>query len=67
MGAGTASEVALALKAGKLVVLLGAGEEARAFFRKLGGDAVQTAGSPTEAVETLKRVLRPAVTGSTLN
>ena len=57
MGPGTASEVALALKAKKRVVLLGAGREAEAFFKSIGGGGVFIAGSPQEAVETVKRVL----------
>jgi uncharacterized protein (TIGR00725 family) len=35
-GPGTTSEVALALRAGKPTILLGASEEARAFFRGVG-------------------------------
>jgi hypothetical protein len=57
MGAGTASEVALALKAGKPVVLLGAGAEAAALFTKLGGDLVQVADSPARAIALLKSML----------
>jgi uncharacterized protein (TIGR00725 family) len=49
-GPGTASEVALALKAGKPVVLLGADDLAAAFFRRLGGDRVVTVRTPEEAV-----------------
>ena len=57
MGAGTASEVALALKAGRRVIMLLAGAEARAFFARLGGDAVSFAESPAEAVEIARRAL----------
>jgi len=57
MGAGTASEVALAIKAGRPVVLLGAGAEAAALFRKLGGDLVQVADSPEAALSFLKAAL----------
>lgn len=57
MGAGTASEVALALKAGKPVVLLNATREAEAFFKSIGGDRVSVAVNAREAVETLKRVM----------
>lgn len=52
-GAGTASEVALALKNGKHVILLGASEEAKAFFRTVGNDRVRVAASPEEAVGTI--------------
>mgnify|MGYP001574238666 CR=1 FL=1 len=58
MGAGTASEIALALKAGRRVVILGDHQEARAFFGALGNKAVTFADSPEEAIEAIKRVLR---------
>ena len=58
MGAGTASEVALALKAKKPVVLLRAGEEARAFFESLGGELLNVADSPHEAVVIARSLLR---------
>ena len=57
MGAGTASEAALALKAGKPVVLLGAGEAAETFFNTLAADAVHVADSPDDAVKTVARLL----------
>jgi len=40
MGPGTASEAALAIKAGRPLVLLGCGAKAEAFFRELGGAGV---------------------------
>jgi hypothetical protein len=58
MGAGTASEVALALKAGRRVVILGDHPEARAFFGALGKKAVTFADSPEDAIEAIKRALR---------
>ena len=57
-GAGTASEIALAVKARRPVILLGGTQEARAFFAALGRDAVHFAGSPREAVEIAKTILR---------
>lgn len=54
MGAGTAAEVALALKARKRVVLLLAPAEARAFFKWLGGERVEFAETPAEAVRTVR-------------
>ncbi len=45
MGKGTASEVALALKAKKPVVLLNAPKTAIAFFRELDNQRVFVAGS----------------------
>ena len=49
-GAGTASEIALALKNGKKVILLGADEVTVDFFQKLGKDQVMTASTPQDAV-----------------
>jgi uncharacterized protein (TIGR00725 family) len=57
MGAGTASEVALALKAGKHVVLLNAGPEAEAFFKTIGGERVLIAGGAREAVEAVRQII----------
>ena len=57
MGAGTAAEVALAIKAGKPVVLLGAGREAEAFFKSLGGERVCVAPDPASAVGEVRRLL----------
>jgi uncharacterized protein (TIGR00725 family) len=54
-GPGTASEVALALKAGRLVILLGADELTCAFFRRLGGDRVLVAASPEEAAAAARQ------------
>jgi uncharacterized protein (TIGR00725 family) len=54
-GPGTASEVALALKNGKKVILLGADETARAFFQGLRHDQVFFAETPAEAVWIIKQ------------
>ena len=51
-GPGTTSEVALALRAGKPVILLGASDEARAFFRGVG--QCLEAGNAEEAVRLVK-------------
>ncbi len=53
-GAGTASEVALALKAGKPAILLGADEPARTFFRRLHGGRILEAESVADAVKMLE-------------
>jgi len=53
-GAGTASELALAIKAGKPLILLAADEASQSFFKRLGSDRVQIADSP-EAAVTLAR------------
>jgi uncharacterized protein (TIGR00725 family) len=49
-GPGTVSEIALAMKAGKPVILLGANELSRAFFSRLARDKLWFATSPEEAV-----------------
>lgn len=51
MGLGTASEIALALKARKPVILLGATRTAQAFFRETAGRPVPAVDSPEEAVQ----------------
>jgi uncharacterized protein (TIGR00725 family) len=56
-GAGTASEIALALKARRPVILLCATDEARAFFHALGGDLLHVADSPREAVRIARNLL----------
>jgi uncharacterized protein (TIGR00725 family) len=58
-GPGTASEIALALKAGKPVILLGADELSRRFFERLGEGKVLAVATPEEAVEAA-RAFRPA-------
>ncbi|MDT7605288.1 MAG: hypothetical protein QOF61_3285 [Acidobacteriota bacterium] len=58
VGAGTASEIALALKAKRSVILLCASVEARAFFQSLDADRVFVAETPREAVEIARRLLR---------
>jgi uncharacterized protein (TIGR00725 family) len=58
MGIGTASEIALALKAGKQVVILSDHPEGAAFFRVMGGERVTIAGSPAEAVAAVREALK---------
>lgn len=58
MGPGTASEVALALKARKSVILLRAGDEAEAYFKSLSGGGVFIADDPRGAIEIAKSILR---------
>jgi uncharacterized protein (TIGR00725 family) len=53
-GPGTASEVALALKNNKKVILLGADETARTFFKGLRDHQVFFAETPAEAVRIIK-------------
>ena len=48
---GTASEVALAIKGGKSVILLGADDASREFLRGIGGDIIRLANTPKEAIQ----------------
>ena len=50
IGAGTASEISLALKLDRPVILLSAYPGAVAFFKTLGGANVSVAATPAEAV-----------------
>ena len=54
-GSGTVSEVALAVKAGRPVILVEASPAEVAFFRKLGGRLVSAAASPEEAIDLIMR------------
>ena len=53
-GAGTASEIALALKAGKKVILLGAPPLAKSYFQDLGKNQILLAESPAEAIALIR-------------
>lgn len=57
MGAGTASEVALALKTNKPVVLLTDHQESLLFFQSLSNDNIFLATSPDAAIYFVKEVL----------
>lgn len=59
-GAGTASEIALALKAGKPVVLLNDRPESNAFFKALGGDLVMVAPDLASAIAAVRGLLGAA-------
>ena len=56
-GAGTVSEISLAIKNGKRVVLLGAGEIATEFFSSLGAGQLQLAESSEEAMALVRSIL----------
>lgn len=56
MGAGTASEIALALKANKKVILLNNDAESKAFFKKMSGD-VYIADEVEDAIAAAKDIL----------
>ncbi len=57
IGAGTASEIALAIKAGKSVVLLNDDENCKKFFLKIGKGNVQVAKNPEEAVNMVEKII----------
>ena len=61
MNAGTASEVALAIRAKKPVILLRADEVTAKFFRMLDSEIVRTAMSAGEAIEMLRGLLMSGV------
>ena len=56
-GAGTASETALAIKNGKPVVLLGAGDDAVTFFSRIGGGRIHLASSAADVITFIKQIL----------
>jgi uncharacterized protein (TIGR00725 family) len=58
MGPGTASEIALALKAKKEVILLNDSPTSKAFFKEIGGQSVHSVGSPVEAIEKCQYLLK---------
>ena len=57
-GAGTASEVSIAIKSATPVILVEASDEAKRFFEKIGGNHIHLAGSPDEAFSIAHRLLR---------
>ena len=56
-GAGTSSEVSLAIKNGKPVILLGVNEVAKTFFASIGGKKIHPAETPVGAIATVKKLL----------
>ena len=57
IGPGTASEIALAVKANKSVILINFDETSAAFFRKLGGRLILFAESPESAIQLARNLL----------
>jgi uncharacterized protein (TIGR00725 family) len=57
MGKGTASEVALALKSKKPVILLSENQEGNTFFKQLDQKNVFIVSTPEEAIEHVKKLL----------
>jgi uncharacterized protein (TIGR00725 family) len=56
-GAGTASEVALALKNRKTVILLGSAPLAEDFYREIGGERIVPARTPADAIQLIRAKL----------
>lgn len=56
-GAGTASEISLAVKQDKPVILIGANDEAGQFFSHIGPDQISTVNTPVEAMELIRAIL----------
>lgn len=52
-GAGTASEIALAIKAGKPVILLGSDETSKIFFQRLSEGRIITAETPEQVIRII--------------
>ncbi len=57
-GPGTVSEIALALKSEKSVILLGTSPEFTRFCQCLGKDRILLASSPEEAIQLVKQMIR---------
>jgi uncharacterized protein (TIGR00725 family) len=57
-GGGTASEVSLAIKNRRPVILLAVSEVAKKFFERIGGDLIHFTHSPHEAILLVKQLLR---------
>ncbi|OUL26746.1 TIGR00725 family protein [Nostoc sp. 106C] len=57
MGAGTASEIALALKGNKPIILLNDDAESQVFFKKLSPENVYIVESVVDAIATAKAIL----------
>lgn len=57
MGAGTASEVALAIKANKPVVLLSDNQESQQFFTSLSATSVFAVKTPQEAIAIIQKLI----------
>jgi hypothetical protein len=57
MGAGTASEIALALKGNKKVILLTDDEESKVFFKKISPENVYVVDDVEQAIATVQTIL----------
>ena len=57
MGAGTASEAAMAIKANKKVVLINQDKNSCEFFEKVGGGQVVVVNTPVEVIKKIKLLI----------
>lgn len=57
MGAGTASEIALALKVNKKVILLNDDEKSKSFFKQLSPENVYIVNNPEEAIKIVETLV----------
>lgn len=57
MGMGTASEIALALKNGKPVILLSGHQESKLFFQSLSAAKIEVVDTPATAIEAIGKIL----------
>lgn len=57
MGAGTASEIALALKVNKKVILLNDDEQSKSFFKHLAPENVYIVNNPSEAIKIVETLV----------
>lgn len=64
MGAGTASEICLALKSNKKVILLSVDQESQNFFQKLASENVYFVDDAENAMATIKEILSPKTLSS---
>ncbi len=60
IGTGTASEIALALKANRNVILLNSSESAKNFFKSLSSSKIWIADTPEQAMMHIKSLILSA-------
>jgi len=57
IGLGTVTEIAYAIKEERPVILLNDDQEAKAFFRKLGGENITVVDTPEDALNKAKKLV----------
>ena len=57
MGAGTASEISLALKANKKVILLSNDQQSKSFFQHLSPENIYIVNNPSQAITIVQNIL----------